>query len=861
MINISSEVELSNSRLSARCMLRPRLDKIFEQAVRCKVVYVIASAGYGKTQAVHHYMEQNPDAVVRWMQLTESDNIAFHFWENIVHTISADNPVLEARLRELAFPDTLSCFKRFVEITKTIEYHSSKTFFVVDDFHLIHSKKVALFAERCAYMKVPGICMIFISRKEPEPNVVSLVSKGKASIIMEDELRFTIEEIEEFFRRFAIPLSREELFRLIDMTKGWALAINLFSFALQRFPKHFNYAANVMMQNIFRLFDMEAWGDFSKNIQKKIVKLSLLSDLPVTPVLEIANDAKFLKNISGLTSFIRFDSFSNDFRIHPLYLEFLQSKHHFLSDEEKQETYQWAAQWCSKNDFNMNALHYYAKSRQFERMVETLFLYPLKLPYDASEYLLNILQNLKPESEEKGDPNVLFLENCFISLLLVGIGKYEEAQKKSFDIIRKWEHVDTPFSILLLHATYSILAYIEMYICTSTHKYDAPKYLKKSVEYFKRSSIPPIGAAGSFLNADIRSFACLVGEGADLSEFDKFLDTAKKTALYIEETPYNIYIGYEELVACEYAFFRNQPHLARKHAYNAILKARGKKQYTIEALAENYLLLIAMQEGDVLLVKKISKQLCSHLDNSDFWNRQLYYDLYIGAFYSKIGFLKMVPRRFVMDERELMSEICIPARELFVIALYYIASKKYHQALAVLCHSYPREPQERFFFGEMRFTLLLGVAKIKTGDAEGAIKEFEKAYMMSFEGAFEMFFIELGKDLRSLVIAALKKADCTIPQEWLKTIDRKASIYAKKAAIVANSLKREMKVEEPVSLSNREHEVLLDLYHGLSREEIAANRHLSIHTVKTILRSVYMKLDACNNVEAVRIALEKKLIE
>ena len=54
--------------------------------------------------------------------------------------------------------------------------------------------------------------------------------------------------------------------------------------------------------------------------------------------------------------------------------------------------------------------------------------------------------------------------------------------------------------------------------------------------------------------------------------------------------------------------------------------------------------------------------------------------------------------------------------------------------------------------------------------------------------------------------------------------------------------------------------MLKDLYHGLSREEIAANRHISINTVKKTLPAIYAKLDAKNNVDAIRIAMEKNLI-
>lgn len=39
----------------------------------------------------------------------------------------------------------------------------------------------------------------------------------------------------------------------------------------------------------------------------------------------------------------------------------------------------------------------------------------------------------------------------------------------------------------------------------------------------------------------------------------------------------------------------------------------------------------------------------------------------------------------------------------------------------------------------------------------------------------------LNRQLYQLVVAALNQEDCVIPKEWLKTIDHKASIYAKKS--------------------------------------------------------------------------------
>ena len=859
-MNKSTQTNIYTSNQDGHYMPRPRLEKMFDKATHCKLVYVIAGTGYGKTQAVRYYVEQKKDAVVRWIQLTENDNNSSCYWESYAHSISFDNPVLATKLRELGFPETPARFKQFSEILKNNEHSSRRIFFVIDDFHLIHSKEVLGFAERCAKLQIPGECVIVISRNEPAINIIQLRAKGKADTITEDDLRFTSEETTEFFLRQTTPISQQDISRLVEATKGWAFAINMLSIILKKTPNNLKHALDTMTQNIYKLLEIEAWGDFPENVQKTMVKLSLLFDLPIVPLQEITGEANIFQNTLQRTSFIWYDSFTNSFNIHPLYLEFLHSKHHILPCEEKHEVYLQAAKWCAENDLYMYAIHYYAKSHQYESIIDTLLSYPFKLPRDASEYLLNILNSLHLTNDDKNNPSLIFLKKYFTPLLLSGAGKYDEALEQSLAVVKEWEHVDNPLSAVLLYTAYSNLAYIDMFICTYTHQYNSPEYLKKSVEYFKRSNIPPAKTSGAFVNADIRSFACLVGEGADLSEFDQFLEAARKTAAYTKDSPYNIFSGYDDLVACEYAFYKNQTSLARNHAHCAVLKAREKKQYSISAIAEQYLIRVAVNEGDSLLAKEIFKQLHGYLDIADFWNRQLYYDLFVGALYARIGIPELAPMWIKMDEKDTISGIRIPVRELIVNALYFIASKKYHQALTILCHSYPRESHERFFFGELKLLLLAAVARLHTGDIAGAMSDFERAYLVSFRGVFEMFFIELGKELHPLVVAALKQERYGVPKDWLRMIDHKASIYAKKATVVANAFKEELKIKEIVSLSNRETEVLIDLYHGLSREEIAVNRYLSINTVKKTLQSIYTKLDANNSVDAIRIALKKNLI-
>jgi len=860
MTSTPIEMKLDNSPLTAHYMPRPRVDAILDRAAHCKLVYVIAGAGYGKTQAVYHFIKEQPDAVVRWLQLTESDNVGSRYWEHLTHNISFDNPDLAARLREFGFPETPARFKQFADILKSTEHRSRKTFLVLDDFHLIHSEQALTFAERCAYLQIPGACVIIISRKEPEINAFPLLSKGEVSIITEDDLRFTENELTGLLKQNRIPFFVDDVPGFLDATKGWALAVKLLSLVLKRMPKDTGRALDVMKQNVFKLLEIEAFNDFPESTQKAMIKLTLIPDLPLKPHA-IAGDAFFAENASRLASFMWYDNLTGEYRVHPLYMEFLQSKHHMLSDEEKQDAYRWAAQWCCENNFYMDAMGYLAKSHQYDRMLDMMLSYPFKLPYDACEHLLGILEVIDPDGIEADDRSVLLLKNLFCPLLYMGMGNFEKAIELSLTTIKKWGRSDAPIASYLLYTAYSNLSYIDTYTCTATHEYNFAKHLKSAVECYNASSVPPIKVEGPFGVADVRAFACLVGEGAALPEFDRFIETARKTAAYIEQTYHFMYAGYDDLAAGELAFFRNQLDNARIYAHNAVIKAREKKQYSIEAMAQYYLLRIAIHEGDEPLTNEMLRQLRAHLDNADFWNRQLLYDLFVGSFFAHIGLTEMIPSWLALDEKETTSNVRIHTRELIVGVRYYFARGKYKQALAVLCNSSPREPLERFHFGELIFSLLFAVARLKTGDRLGAVNDFGKAYNMSLGGEFEMPFIELGKEFAPLAAAVSAQGNCKIPEEWLKAVGRKASVYAKKTAVIMKMIKKETQAVDTVNLSERERKVLKDLSHGLSRDEIAANQYLSRNTVDKVLQSVFIKLDAINSSDALRIAMENKLIE
>jgi LuxR family maltose regulon positive regulatory protein len=126
-----------------------------------------------------------------------------------------------------------------------------------------------------------------------------------------------------------------------------------------------------------------------------------------------------------------------------------------------------------------------------------------------------------------------------------------------------------------------------------------------------------------------------------------------------------------------------------------------------------------------------------------------------------------------------------------------------------------------------------------------------------------MPFTELGKDMRALADAALKDEAAALPRDWLEAVRRDAAAYAKKWFAVAEHYRPEESrkgAAERGGLSRRETEILAHLAQGMTQEEIAGLSSLSINTVKSVIRSVYRKLEAVNKADAVRIAVSRGLV-
>ncbi|MDR1211853.1 MAG: LuxR C-terminal-related transcriptional regulator [Spirochaetaceae bacterium] len=846
---------------------RPRIDRLLEKAIQNPVVIVNAGAGYGKTHAVYSFVHDY-DALTCWMQLSERDNNGKRFWENFITGVSVGNREAAARLVNVDFPETEREWDRYVAVPQEETRTDVKYIFVYDDFHLVHDKAVLRFLERSITASFPSITSIIISRTEPSINLTKLLSEGLVGRITEDDLRFSQEEMVEYFHIQNILPPPQTISSIYYDTEGWAFAIHLAGLSLKNAPGT-PYVPQAMRVNIFRLIESELISSMSPGLRKFLIKLSLVEHLAPDLLREIASKApaegasgkglreetRLLEEMERIVSFIRFDGYQNAYRIHHLLLEYLSGKQGELSEDEKREVYQKAAAWCAANNQKIDAINYYEKAGDYERLIGVVETMSAILPNRTARMLLEIMERAPSEMYDRIATAQVIRTGLYLTLEM-----FDKSREELAVVIARLEAAPpSPITYRTLTGCYNLLGFIGMNTSSFTRDYDYVHYFEKARHYYEFNKFevgPPISIIA------LSSYLCRVNT-EEAGEMEKYIGAISASVPFTSVTFGGCALGMDDLCRGELAFFRGDIAGAEQLVLRALESARQGKQYEIESRALFYLLRINLTRGNYEAIEGIERQLEAQLDEPDYPNRFTIHDICSGWYYVHTGQTGRLASWLKNDFEESDLNSIAFGLEVLVKAKYHFAERRYPAALAVLESRGRRSGFWDFVLGRIEQKTLEAVCWYQIRDKKAAFAALETAYSQAAPNALYMPFTELGKDMRALTDAALKDKATALPRDWLEAVRRNASGYAKKLFTVAEQHRPKEARKGNAGqegLSRREIEILTNLSQGMTQEEIAGISSLSVNTVKSVIRSIYGKLGAVNKADAVRIAVSRGLV-
>jgi LuxR family maltose regulon positive regulatory protein len=586
-------------------------------------------------------------------------------------------------------------------------------------------------------------------------------------------------------------------------------------------------------------------------LRRFLARLSRVDHLSAELVEILAGDGKdVLDEMRNASAYMRFDGYLGTYLVHHMFMDFLRTKQGMLSDGERHETYKAAAGWCSQNNFKVDALNYYEKIGDYESIADIFYSLSADIPYEIAAYAKGIFGRAPAEAFD----GVRYFAAIHIGIL-ARLGHLREFYAQAEYYEKKFLALPEGHKMrgCSLRGIYFMLGTVRAaYAFDGVYDFDV--YFGKMFDSMSEeefvSEPQPDYPRGPWLNMTYSS-----EKGAPQRYIEAVIRSDEATARFSK----GVTLGADLLSRGELLYYQGKVKAAELLVVSAIENATRRMSFETLHGALFYLMKIAVAEGNIGKAEAALRDMENLLGERRYYKRYPYYDISLGWFQYVLRRPETFPEWLTQKFSPCTHPCSIENYGNQIKARYCFLTKNY---LPLLYYIKEMKHGSLFLYARAEMLALEACTHYKMKNKGMAWKSLKEAYETAAPNDIQMPFIELGKDMRSFIIAVLRDysddgAQCTgIPRAWLESIKYKAASYAKSQSLFINEYKKSN--ISATELTPREKDVMAYLYKGFSQPEIAGRLDLSVNTIKTITRILYDKLHVNKISDLVRIAAEQK---
>ena len=365
----------------AKNLQRQNLIDEIEQAlvVENKCVLLKAPAGFGKTYLLvnYAYVIQESKQKFLWTTLEQDDNSTEYFFTYILKALKELSLISD----KLYFDENISILRFINQLIDELESSTDPVFLIFDDFQYITDPVITDFFQHLLLNTSEKIKVIVASRVAlPFPTSKALIA-NKIHKLMADKLAFNCVDIETLASEaFHTSIDAADLQTIFAKTNGWPAIISLELNSGNTSFDH-NFSVNSLTdsnKNLTKYFYEEVISALSEKQFVDLLILSLSNYLCSELSVKLTgNDDFFSGSLSNAVPCIKLDDshLSQDLRwysIQPLLRDFLRQK--FYADEnlDHKQLNLKAASWFYNQKIYIEAVEHYILAEAFDEAVNIL---------------------------------------------------------------------------------------------------------------------------------------------------------------------------------------------------------------------------------------------------------------------------------------------------------------------------------------------------------------------------------------------------------------------------------------------------------------------------------------------------------
>ena len=315
-------------------MRRASFTKKMKTSERVKLTLLHSGAGYGKSSGLASYFTDSRSNY-SWYSITEEDDDILPFITHLIQSIRRISPNFGHSLEEWETP---SMYPKEADLNRWLALFINElyeieepTFIIIDDFHIVdHVFQINYMMEKMIEFLPSHIHLIVATRNRPKWSCLNkLKLTSQLCEIAEEEFTFSTEEITVFFEDyFDKVLSPEEANKIVEMTEGWAIAINLLALHMMDSDIPLSSVMKPALHELFSYLSEEVFQNMSEQEQNWLLSFSIFPVISNQLAIDFFGDeaADRLLEFAKKHVFIQPFSEEGTYRYHALFQQFLEAK-------------------------------------------------------------------------------------------------------------------------------------------------------------------------------------------------------------------------------------------------------------------------------------------------------------------------------------------------------------------------------------------------------------------------------------------------------------------------------------------------------------------------------------------------------
>ena len=864
-----------------------------------KLILISAPAGFGKTTVVSDWIDQNKIPAA-WFSLDNGDNDPADFLSYIISGIQSIHPAFgQGALALLNSPNKPSVESIATLLINEILNISQNFLLVLDDLHLINSSEVL---KLVTYLleHIPGnIHIVILTRSDPPLSISRLRSQHQLVELRSSDLSFSANDISVLFnKKLKLGLSIEDVYSLETKTEGWIAGLQLTALSMQGRENISDFIQDLKGDNryIMDYLMEEVLKLQTDEIREFLLQTSILEQMsaPLCNTVLNRNESQLILELLEKNNMfvIPLDMERTWYRYHHLFAELLKQRLHLREKVTIIELHNKAIDWFKNNSMPLLAIEHSLEIKNFEKSIQLL-----------GEIVEGMWKNGQHAAILKyGDllPDELIKKNAYFSLyyswILIIAGKNQKAEpflvsaeKITMQIIN-----DKNSSEEDVRNNKKLLGKISVafaYFCSMTANPEktlsycktALKNLQEDEPFWNSWAWYSVGWADE-VSGQINECA---------GDFEKALSYAKKSgSIYLISTnAYNVAYMEQRMGLYTSAYKKCSDLITdmKESGYSEITKSEPTYVELYACMAEIECMRTDFEEA--LANIKIAYSLSKNFSNSSYkvWVRLIYSLILFGRGDNSM-IIKLLTEmddiiehntispaaraiyidmkgKFLIEQHELEKASILfkenglgPDKEIsylncrgyFSFVILLITELKFNEAEKILSELQTMSQTANWVETLITVKIVYAILYKHTGNKEKAVSNLLEALEYAADENILMSFIYYHDRIKDLLTDVFKI------QATIKTKIPKKLIDKLKLAIEKREKFKKINLES--GLSERELDALKLIAEDLTNQEIADKLFISLNTVKTHAKNIFLKLEVDSRIQAVTKAKELGII-